>query len=162
MNGIVMPLHGVRRRAVLPQPIRTLVGRLPRVPSSVVVAAVLNLMLRKRLPGEVFERLGGRPFSIDVRDMNLVMAFRCIGRRFVPVPHGGEVALRFRVNASDFATLAEPSDVADAHFLHDLAVEGDPGIAAEVRRALDEIDVVRTRRTLRRAVRRAEREQARG
>lgn len=87
-----MPLAGVRRRAVLPRPIRTLVRKLPRVPSSAVVAAVLNLMVRRRLPVRVFEHLGDRPFSIEVRDADLVMAFRYSGRRFVPVPAAGEAA----------------------------------------------------------------------
>jgi predicted lipid carrier protein YhbT len=162
MSGTIMPLHGVRRRAVLPQPIRTLVRKLPRVPSSVVVAAVLDLLLRKRLPEAVFERLGDRPFSIEVRDIDLVMDFRHVGRRFLPVSHAGEAALRFCVNASDFATLAATEDAPGANFLHDLVVVGDPGIAAEVRRALEGLDVVRTRRILRRAMRRAERELARG
>lgn len=161
MNGPIMPLHGVRRRAALPRPIRTLVRKLPRVPSSAVVAAVLNLMVRRRLPLSVFEHLGERPFSIEVRDMDLVMAFRYGGRRFVPVPHAREEALRFRVNASDFATLAAPLDAPDGDFLHDLVVIGDPDLTLEVRDALAGIDVVRTRRILRRAVRMAEREAAR-
>jgi predicted lipid carrier protein YhbT len=128
------------------------------VPSAAVVAAALNLLVRKRLPVEVFEHLGERPFSIEVRDLDLVMAFRYSGRRFVPVPCVGEAALRFRVNASDFATLAAPEDAPDGRFLHDLVVIGAPDIAAEVRNVLDGIDVVRTRRILRRAVRMAVRE----
>jgi predicted lipid carrier protein YhbT len=163
MNGPIMPLLGVKRRAVLPQPIRTLVRRLPHVPSSAVVAAVLNLMVRRRLPVTVFEHLGDRPFSIEVRDADLVMAFRYSGRRFVPVPAAGEAALRFRVNASDFATLAAPEDAPDdGRFLHDLVVVGDPDIAQEVHRALEGIDIVRTRRILRRALRMAQREAERG
>ncbi len=163
MNAPIMPLHGVRRRAALPRPIRALVRKLPRVPSSAVVAAVLNLMVRRRLPVKVFERLGDRPFSIEVRGPDLVMFFRYAGRRFVPVPAVGEAALRFRVNASDFATLAEPVDApGDRCFLHDLVVVGEPDIAGEIHRALAGIDVVRTRRILRRAVRMAEREVARG
>ena len=106
----------------------------------------------------MFEHLGDRPFSIEVRDMDLVMAFRYSGRRFVPVPRAGESALRFRVNASDFATLAAKDDAPDALFLHDLVVVGNPDIAQEVHAALAGIDVVRTRRILRRAVRMAERD----
>jgi predicted lipid carrier protein YhbT len=163
MNGPIMPLLGVRRRAVLPRPIRTLVRKLPRVPSSAVVAAVLNLMVRRRLPVSVFEHLGDRPFAIEVRDADLVMAFRYCGRRFVPVPAAGESALRFRVNASDFATLAAPEDGPDdGRFLHDLVVVGDPAIAGEVHESLEGIDVVRTRRILRRALRMAQREADRG
>ena len=156
-----MPLPGLRRRAVLPRPIRTLVRNLPRVPSSAVVAAMLNLLFRRRLPVTVFERLGERPFSIEVRDADLVMYFRYSGRRFVPVPYTGNAALRFRVNASDFATLAAPEDAPDTLFLHDLVVVGDPEIAAEVRRTLAGIDVARTRRILRRAVRWVERDSRR-
>ncbi len=163
MNGPIMPPLGVRRRAVLPRPIRTLVRKLPRVPSSAVVAAVLNLMLRRRLPVTVFEHLGERAFTIEVRDAELVMAFRYCGRRFVPVPAAGAAALRFRVNASDFATRAAPEGAPDdGHFLHDLVVVGDPDIAGEVHRALDGIDVARTRRILRRALRMAQREADRG
>jgi predicted lipid carrier protein YhbT len=111
----------------------------------------------------VFEHLGDRPFSIEVRDADLVMAFRYSGRRFVPVPTAGEAALRFRVNASDFATLAAPEDEPDdGRFLHDLVVVGDPEIAGEVHDALEGIDVHRTRRILRRALRMAQREAARG
>lgn len=157
-----MPAPGLKRRAVLPPPIRTLVRNLPRVPSSAVVAAVLNLLVRRRLPVDVFEHLGERPFSVEVRDMDLVMTFRYSGRRFVPVPCVGEAALRFRVNASDFATLAAPVEAPDGRFLHDLVVIGDPDIAAGVRKVLDGIDVVRTRRILRRAVRMVERERERG
>lgn len=163
MNAPIMPLLGVRRRAALPRPIRTLVRKLPRVPSSAVVAAVLNLMVRRRLPVSVFEHLGDRAFSVEVRDADLVMGFRYSGRRFVPVPVAGEPALRFRVNASDFATLAQPEgEPDDGRFLHDLVVVGDPDIADEVHGALEGIDVVRTRRILRRALRMAEREAARG
>ena len=162
MNAPIMPLHGVRRRPVLPRPIRALVRHLPRVPSAAVVAAVLNLLVRRRLPVKVFEHLGDRVFTVEVRDLNLVMAFRYLDRRFVPVPCCGEAALRFRVNASDFATLAAPADAPDGNFLHDLVVVGDPDIAVEVHKVLEGIDVVRTRRILRRAVRRVERELARG
>lgn len=161
MNGPIMPLHGVRRRAALPRPIRTLVRNLPRVPSSAVVAAALNLMLRRRLPVSAFEHLGDRPFSIEVRDIDLVMDFRYVDRRFVPVPHAGEAALRFRVNASDFATLAAPEGEPCEGFLHDLVITGDPQIAGEVHEALSGIDVARTRRILRRAARMAARAAAR-
>lgn len=162
MNGPIMPLHGIRRRrAVLPPPIRKLVRNFPHVPSAAVVAAVLNLLVRKRLPVTVFEHLGDRAFSIEVRDLDLEMDFRYRSRRFVPVPRGGEAALRFRVNASDFATLAAPEGAPDEGFLHDLVVIGDPDIAEEVHQALDGIDVNRTRRILRRAVRLVERERSR-
>ncbi len=160
MNAPIMPPPGLRRRAALPQPIRSLVRKLPRVPSSAVVAAVLNLLVRKRLPVEVFEHLGERPFSIEVRDQDLVMAFRYSGRQFIPVPYAGEAALRFRLDSSDFATLAS-DDAPDDHFLHDLVVVGDPDIAARVHEVLRGIDVMRARRILRRAVRRVVRERAR-
>ncbi len=158
MNGPIMPLRGFTRRSAVPGSIRTLVRKLPRVPSSAVVAAVLNLTLRRHLPREALERLGERPFTIVVRDMRLVMAFRVSGRRFVAVPAVGDAALSFRVDAADFAALAAPEDDPDTRFLHDLVVLGDPEVASLVRRTLAGLDVVRTRRILRRAVRRVQRD----
>ena len=157
MNAPIMPFPGTRKRAVLPRPIRTLVRRLPRVPSSAVVAAVLNLTLRRRLPAEALERLGERPFTIVVRDMGLVMAFRYSSRRFVPIPYAAPAALSCRVDAADFAALAAPEDDPETRFLHDLVVVGDPQVAALVRQTLSGLDVPRTRRLLRRAVRHVER-----
>jgi predicted lipid carrier protein YhbT len=156
MNAPIMPRPGSRRRSLqpaMPGPIRSLVRRLPRVPSSAVVAAVLNLTLRRGLAADVLERLAERPFTIVVRDMGLVMAFRYSERRFIPVPYQGPAALSFRVDAADFASLAAPEDDPDTRFLHDLVVVGDPEIASSVRETLKGLDVVRTRRLLRRAVR---------
>jgi predicted lipid carrier protein YhbT len=160
MNAPIMPAPGLRRRVarpVLPQPIRSLVRKLPRVPSSAVVAAVLNLTLRHRLTPDVLERLAERPFTIVVRDMGLVMAFRYRERQFIPIPYQGPAALSFRVDAADFAALAAPEGDPETRFLHDLVVVGDPEIAAKVRETLQGIDVARTRRLLRRTVRHVER-----
>jgi predicted lipid carrier protein YhbT len=150
-----MTLPRLRRRPVLPRPIHALVRNLPRVPSAAVVAAALNLLLGRRLPAEAFERLGARPFSIEVRDLDLVMTFRHDGRRFVPVPSTKRTALRFRIDAADFAPLAMPESASDVLFLHDFDAEGDPRVASLVREALTGLDVRRTRRLFRRAARRA-------
>ena len=159
MNAPIMLMPGVRRRSALPRPIRSLVRGFPRVPSSAIVAAALNLLLRKRLPATVFERLGERPFSIEVRDADLAMCFRYRDGRFVPVPPAPADVLRFRVNAADFAAFAAPEDDPDTDFLHDLVVVGDPEITAAVRKVLADLDVTRARRILRRAARRIERRQ---
>jgi predicted lipid carrier protein YhbT len=157
MNAPMQLRPGTRRRPALPSPIRTLVRKLPRVPSSAVVATVLNLVVRRRLPPEVFEALGERAFLIEVRDLDLVMAFRWRGRRFVPVPFTKDASPRFFLNASDVATLAAPGDAPDDGFLRDLEVEGDAAIAAAVSRALEGLDVARARRAVRRAARLARR-----
>lgn len=156
MNAPIMPTASMRRRKVLPRPIRQLVRNLPRVPSSAVVAAVLNLTLRRRLPAKTLEDLGDRLFFIEVRDADLVMAFRYRGRRFMPVPPVGEPALRFRVNAADFVALAEPQDAPDGLFLNDLVVVGDPQVATAVRETLARLDVTHARRLLARVARRVQ------
>jgi predicted lipid carrier protein YhbT len=161
MNGTILRMHGQRKRAIWPRTIRSLVRHLPRVPSSAVVAAMLNLTLRRRLPREVLDRHGDRPFTIVVRDMGLVMAFRYRERHFVPVACAAEAALTFRVDAADFAALAAPENDPDTRFLHDLVVVGEPEVAALVRKTLAGLDVTRTRRLLRRAVRHVERDLAR-
>ena len=147
-------MPGVKRRAALPQPIRTLVDGLPRVPLAAVVAAALNLTIRRRLPAAVFDQFGERQFSIELRDLDLVMAFRCRGHRFFPASHAGEAALRVRLNAAALATLAQPDEVPVEPFLNDLEIVGDPGLAPAFRRALTGIDVLRARRILRRTARR--------
>ena len=157
MNAPIMPTASMRRRKVLPRPIRQLVRNLPHLPSSAVVATVLNLTLRRRLPRETLEQLEGRVFFVEVRDVELVMAFKTSGRRFYPVPPVGEPALRFRVNASDFAVLAEREDRPDGLFLHDLVVVGDPQVASAVRETLARLDVTHARKLIARVVRHVER-----
>ncbi|MBK8322403.1 MAG: SCP2 sterol-binding domain-containing protein [Betaproteobacteria bacterium] len=157
MNAPIMPTASMRRRKVLPRPIRQLVRNLPHLPSSAVVATVLNLTLRRRLPRETLEQLEGRVFFVEVRDVELVMAFKTSGRRFYPVPPVGEPALRFRVNASDFAVLAEREDRPDGLFLHDLVVVGDPKVAQAVRETLARLDVTHARKLIARVVRHVER-----
>jgi predicted lipid carrier protein YhbT len=157
MNAPIMPTASMRRRKVLPRPIRQLVRRLPHVPSSAVVAAMLNLTLRRRLPRETLAQLEARVFFVEVRDADLVMAFKTSGRRFYPVPPVGEPALRFRVNASDFTVLAEPQERPDGLFLHDLVVVGDPQVAAAVRETLAGLDVTHARKLIARVVRHVER-----
>jgi O2-independent ubiquinone biosynthesis accessory factor UbiT len=154
MNGQQVRARGTHRRTGLPRPIRTLVRHVPHVPSAAVVATALNLLLQRALPAETLAILGERPFVIEVRDLDLVMAFRRAGRRFIPVPPVENPALRFRLNAANFAVLAAPPDDPDTRFLPDVTVVGDPAIAVQVRRTLDAIDVKRVRRLLWRAARR--------
>lgn len=161
MNAPIMPTAAMRRRKALPRPIRQLVRRLPHVPSSAVVAAMLNLTLRRRLPPETLAALGDRLFFIEVRDAELTMAFRYQHPRFFPVPPVGEPALRFRVNASDFTALAEPQEQPEGLFLNDLVVVGDPEIATAVRETLARLDVTHARKLLARMVRHVERESRR-
>ncbi len=157
MNAPLMPTALVRRRKPLPRPIRQMVRRLPHVPSAAVVAAVLNLTLRRQLPPETLAALGDRVFFIEVRDADLVMGFRYRERRFIPVPPVGDPALRFRVNASDFAALALPPEAPAERFLADLVVVGDPAVADSVRATLAALDVVHARKLLARVVRHVER-----
>lgn len=162
MNAPIMHTAAMRRHKALPRPIRQLVRNLPRVPSSAVVAAVLNLTLRRRLPRETLERLADRVFFVEVRDADLTMAFKYSNHRFIPVPPVGEPAVRFRVNASDFIALVEPTDGPDGIFLTDLVVVGEPQIAAAVRETIARLDVTHTRRLLARVVRHVERVQRTG
>jgi predicted lipid carrier protein YhbT len=126
---------------------------LPRVPSSAVVAAVLNLTLRHHLSRETLDRLGERVFYIDVRDAQMLMAFRCRGGRFIPVPPVEPPALTFRVDAANFTALVEPREGSPGLCLDALSVVGDPVIAAGVRKALAELDATRVRKLLARVAR---------
>ena len=139
-------------------------------PSSGALTVIQILKMLERFPlGDASQGFGfGSLKTVNVMADAMRIAFAdrsaWLGDAdFVPVPVAGEPALRFRVNASDFATLAQPEgEPDDGRFLHDLVVVGDPDIADEVHGSLEGIDVVRTRRILRRALRMAQREAARG
>lgn len=153
MVAPLVPEPGPPRRAMLPLRIRTLVRHLPHVPSSAVVATVLNLLLRRRLPADVLERLARQPFVIEVSDAGLSMSFRYRERRFVPVPPEKGMALRFVIQARHFEALAAREGEPVPPFVDHVVVIGDPALAEPVREAVRSIDVGRARRLLRRAVR---------
>ncbi len=157
MNAPLHPVAALGRRKALPRPFRRVARKLPHVPSSAVVAAMLNLLLRRRLPREALERLGERIFFIEAQDAGLLMAFRCRDGRFYPAPPFEVPALRIRVNAADFVTFVDEREAPAGFRIDASGVAGDPVLATAVREALARLDVARTRKLVARVVRHVER-----
>jgi predicted lipid carrier protein YhbT len=119
--------------------------------ASAALAAALNVVLRRRLPAEVFERLAGRDVVIEVRKPAFRAAFRVRGRGFMPVRPGANPHLRFSATARDFLAIAAREADADTLFFNRrLLVEGDTETALLVKNSLDRIEAPRTRALMRR------------
>ena len=140
-------------RPRLPDPVRAVMRRLPRLPASSIFATGLNVTLRRKFPRDVLERLEGYTFVIAVEDAGLELAFLVRRGRFAPVAAVSEPVLRFRAAAWDFAAIAAGTADSDTLFFNRrLVVEGDTEIALLVKNTLDTIEIPRTRKLLRRAM----------
>ncbi|MGE3772947.1 MAG: SCP2 domain-containing protein [Gammaproteobacteria bacterium] len=147
-------MNGLSPGPVLAAPLRAVLGRLPRHAGAVAFATALNLTLRHKFPPEVLERLEGHAFSIAVEDAGLALAFLVRGGRFVPAANAHEPVLRIRASAWDYAQLvAQNADPDTLFFNRRLLMEGDTEIALLVKNTLDTLEIPRTRRVLRRALR---------
>lgn len=117
--------------------------------ASLALSTALNVLLRRKLPDEVFERLQGREVSIDVKEPSLRVSFRVEGRHFVPVRPSAQPYLRFRASARDFLRIAAREEDADTLFFNRrLVVEGDTETALLVKNTLDAIEAPRARALL--------------
>jgi predicted lipid carrier protein YhbT len=142
---------------ILPAPIAVLGRHLPRFPGSIALALALNVVLRRKLPQDLFERLEGRKVGIDVIDLGTVMSFRIRGARFVPCRDSAAPDVQFRASAYDFAALAAREQDADTLFFNRrLMVEGDTELALLVKNSLDAVEAPHARRALRRILKFAE------
>lgn len=122
--------------------------------ASLALATALNLLLRRKLPAELFERLARREIAVQVRGSRVGATFRIRGRHFVPARPTGEPYLRFTASARDFARLAAREEDPDTLFFNRrLVVEGDTEAALLVKNALDCVEAPRVRALLRRLLR---------
>jgi predicted lipid carrier protein YhbT len=142
---------------ILPAPIGAAGRHLPRFPASIALATALNVVLRRKLPPELFERLAGRKVAIEVPDLGTVMTFRIHGTRFIPCRDSALPDVQFRASAYDFASLAARQQDADTLFFNRrLMVEGDTELALLVKNSLDTVEAPHARRALRRILKLAE------
>ena len=142
---------------ILPAPIGAVGRHLPRFPASIALAMALNVVLRRKLPQDLFERLDGRKVGIDVTDLGTVMSFRIRGTRFVPCRDSAPPDVQFRASAYDFTLLAAREQDADTLFFNRrLMVEGDTELALLVKNSLDAVEAPHARRALRRILKLAE------
>ena len=131
------------------RPFSRLVSRLPH-PGSAVFAKLLNAVLRRDLPQDVYLQLIGRHVEIAVSDWGVRFRVGVSSERFTPLPHNAVVDLSITATARDFALLASGDEDADTlYFDRRVVVEGDTELALLIKNTLDALPAPKTRKLIR-------------
>lgn len=126
----------------LPSLFKSVLGRLPVYPGSVLFTRTLNLVVTKRLPADTLAALEGHALRIDVRDAGIRFDFTCRRGAFVAARHADDVALTISASAHDFFLLAQRKEDPDTLFFNRrLTMEGDTELGLLVKNSLDAIDL---------------------
>ena len=119
---------------------------------TLALVTALDLLLWRRLPADVRERLQGKRVEIAVTDWSA--SYNFVARRwgFVPRPPVADPDLRIAARARDFGAIAAGEADADTlYFGQRLIVEGDTELALMVKNTLDALDAAPGRGLARRA-----------
>ena len=131
------------------RPFSRLVSRLPQ-PESAVFAKVLNAVLRRDLPQDVYLQLIGRRVEIAVSDWGVRFRVGVTSERFTPLPRNAAVDLSITATARDFALLASGDEDGDTlYFDRRVVVEGDTELALLIKNTLDALPAPKTRNLIR-------------
>lgn len=137
-----MSLTSTDARAGWPVPpaLRRFVASLPMQPPSTVLAAVLNRVLRPRLPADAARLLADRVVEIEVQDLGVRCRLMLSGGRFRAAGGGGPVTLRIAAPAASYLRLLRGEDDADRLFFERaLVMEGDTEYGLVLKNTLDAI-----------------------
>jgi O2-independent ubiquinone biosynthesis accessory factor UbiT len=127
---------------VLPEPVGSVLSRLPAYPGSFLLVAALNKVLAKQLPADVRQYLLGKKLRIHVRDARLTFDFTCTGARFVASGKQDATDLTISANAQDFMRLAQRLEDPDTLFFNRrLSMEGDTELGLVVKNAIDALEL---------------------
>lgn len=127
---------------VLPQPIGSILSRLPVYPGSFLLVTALNQVLAKQLPADVRQYLLGKKLRIHVTDARLTFDFTCTGVRFVASRRQDVTDLTISANAQDFLRLAQRQEDPDTLFFNRrLSMEGDTELGLVVKNAIDALEL---------------------
>jgi predicted lipid carrier protein YhbT len=125
----------------MPAMVRAAFSRLPQLPHSMALAALLTAVLRPLLAEDVRRALLGRVVEIDVTDAGIRARVRLAGLAFLPVAANRPFALAIRAEARDFWLLATRQEDPDTLFFgRRLLMEGDTELGLTVKNALDALD----------------------
>ena len=131
------------------RPFSRLVSRLPH-PGSAVFAKVLNAILRRDLPQDVYLQLIGRHVEIAVSDWGVRFRVGVSSERFTSLPQNAVADLSITATARDFALLASGDEDADTlYFDRRVVVEGDTELALLIKNTLDALPAPKTRKLIR-------------
>jgi predicted lipid carrier protein YhbT len=127
---------------VLPDPVGSLLSRLPAYPGSFLLVTALNQVLAKQLPADVRQYLLGKKLRIHVRDARLTFDFTCTGVRFAACKRQIETDLTISASAQDFLRLAQRQEDPDTLFFNRrLSMEGDTELGLLVKNAIDALEL---------------------
>ena len=127
---------------VLPDPVGSLLSRLPAYPGSFLLVTALNQVLAKQLPADVRQYLLGKKLRIHVRDARLTFDFTCTGVRFAACKRQDETDLTISASAQDFLRLAQRQEDPDTLFFNRrLSMEGDTELGLVVKNAIDALEL---------------------
>ncbi len=127
---------------VLPNPVGSVLSRLPAFPGSFLLVTVLNKVLTNELPADVRQYLLGKKLRIHVTDARLTFDFTCNGARFVASKKQDATDLTISANAQDFLRLAQRLEDPDTLFFNRrLSMEGDTELGLLVKNALDALEL---------------------
>lgn len=118
--------------------LKPLVRRLPMQPPAFALCAVLNRVLRPRLPADAVPPLSGRTVEVAVTDLGLTLRLRLGERGFVPAPGGDPAVLRIAADVAAYWRLLRGEDDADRLFFERaLVMEGDTEMGLVLKNTLD-------------------------
>ena len=127
---------------VLPDPVGSVLSRLPAYPGSFLLVSALNRVLAKQLPADVRQYLLGKKLRIHVSDARLTFDFTCNGARFEASRKQDVTDLTISANAQDFLRLAQRQEDPDTLFFNRrLSMEGDTELGLLVKNALDALEL---------------------
>jgi predicted lipid carrier protein YhbT len=125
----------------IPEPIGALVARLPQWPPSVLLAAALNMGLRRELERQALERLRDKVIRLELRDGGIRLTLTFDGAAFRALSATVPADVTIAADVWDFGLLALRKEDPDAlFFARRLVMEGDTELGLVVRNMLDALD----------------------
>ena len=127
---------------LLPQPVGSLLSRLPAYPGSLLFVTSLNLALARLLAPDVTQMLLGKKLRLRVTDAQWTFDFEWVNGRFGASPNQGAADLTISASAYDFMLLARRQEDPDTLFFsRRLSMEGDTELGLLVKNTLDAIEL---------------------
>ena len=127
---------------LLPQPVGSLLSRLPAYPGSLLFVTGLNLALSQKLPSDVTQMLVGKKLRLRVTDTQWAFDFEWVNGRFAACTNKGAADLTISASAYDFVLLARRQEDPDTLFFsRRLSMEGDTELGLLVKNTMDAIEL---------------------
>ncbi|MBK6741520.1 MAG: SCP2 sterol-binding domain-containing protein [Hydrogenophilales bacterium] len=124
-----------------PQPLARVLRRLPALPASASLVALLNLVAWKSLKDLDWAPLRGRRFCVHLRDTGL-RAYFSVSRHGFVTEVNEQADVTFTATTEDFARLALRVDDPDTLFFNRrLLIEGNTDLGLRVKNMLDAVEL---------------------